>query len=106
MLGSVLREIWGSYDGDYEDCCFLGHEAVQFATTLPTLRSNPLPPFPWKKFYSKEEGSGLFRKFVTFYQIIRRHIPDDSIYKYERNITFSSNIYVCAIIAGTAYRLH
>jgi hypothetical protein len=72
-----------------------------FCATLPTLRSNLLPPIPWQKFYYKGET------FVMFYHITWRHIPENSIYKYERILlSFQSLQYsIYAMSAGTIYRL-
>jgi hypothetical protein len=96
------REIWHSNNGDYASCRTAGCDAVYSETNLLIFRKNLLPPtstLKWKVTSSSETA-------INFYQITRRHIPEDNdlyVLIYSRGYDFHDSN---AVVTGHLNEMH
>jgi hypothetical protein len=78
----LLRRIWGSHGGKYEDGCLLGCSTVYTGISSPTFQRYVLPPPSGRRVALMMEAVRNSETLVCLYQCTRRCNPEDSHLRY------------------------
>jgi hypothetical protein len=75
FLPELQQGVCVSQYSDYKGSCLLGRDAVQFGTTLPTFRSNLLPPTAAARVQALRICGGQSGAGAGFLRVLRFPLP-------------------------------